>query len=106
MSVTIRIEQFAETPPPISGNRPELTDLNALRAYRIAHDADWLTCIVGQTRVHIEYGIQGVSHVYHAIDWEPPAPLSPDERRKRLALVQRIIDSFDLLAPDGDVAPL
>ncbi len=104
MSLTIRIEQFAETPPPITGDLPEPTDLKTLRAYRIAHDSDWLTCIVGYARVHIQYEIQGVSGVYHAVDWEPPAALSPDERRRRLALVQRIIDSFDLFAPDGDLA--
>jgi hypothetical protein len=104
MSVTIRIEQFAKAPPPITRDHPEPTDLNALRAYRIAHDSDWLTCIVGYARIHIQYEIQGVAGAYHAMDWEPPAPLSPDERRGRLALVQRIIDSFDALAPDGDVA--
>lgn len=99
--MTIRIEQYAETPPPMKGSQ-EPTDLQYLRTYRIIHGSDWLTCVVGHLRIHIEYQIQGISHphAYRPMGWEPPAPLSQDEQRRRLAIVQRIIASFALL-PSG-----
>lgn len=98
--MTIRIEQYAETPPLISKGLPESADVQYLRTYHVAHESDWLTCVVGHIHIHIEYRIQDipVSSPYKSMEWEPPAPLSPDEQRKRLALVKRIIASFDLLA--------
>ena len=99
MSVSIRVEQYAETPPPIFKDRPEPTDGGFFRSYCVADDSDWLSCVVGHVRVHIQYEIQGVSRAYHPLGWEPPAPLLPDELQRRLALVQRIIHSFDWLAP-------
>lgn len=99
MSMTIRLEAFTEPPPPISRDLPEPSDLGYLRSYRITHDKDWLQCTVGHLRVHIQYELQRVSRTYHPLGWEPPAPLSPDERQRRLSLIQRIIGSFELLAP-------
>lgn len=99
MGVTIRIEQFDDTPPPIFGDIQEPTDLGFLRTHRVMHDSDWLTGIVDQLRVHIQYSIQSLSRKYHPEGWEPPAPLSPDEQHRRRALIQRIINSFDLLVP-------
>lgn len=100
-SVTIRIEEYAETPPPIARDHPELTTLSALRAYRVTHDTDWLICTVGNLRAHIEYEIQGVSGAYHPAGWELPPALSTGERHRRLALVQHIIVSLDLLPNPG-----
>jgi len=97
-SVTIRIEQFDGTLPPIFGDIPEPTDVSFLRTRRATHDSDWLTCILGHARIHIQYAIQHMSHAYHHEDWQPPASLSPDEQHRRRAFVQRIINSFDLLA--------
>lgn len=102
MSMTIRLEAFTEPPPPISWDSPEPSDLSYFRSYRITHDGDWLHCSVGHVRVHIQYEIHRVSRTYPPLGWEPPAPLSPDERQRRLALIQRIIGSFDLLAPSGE----
>jgi hypothetical protein len=99
VSVSIRIERYAEAPPPDRKGPPDPTDVGYFRRYRISHDADWLRCTVGHLRVNIQYEIQSVSGAYHSADWEPPAPLSLDERQERLRLVQRIIDSFELLAP-------
>jgi hypothetical protein len=97
MSVTIRIEQFNETPPPIFWDMPEPTDLGFLRTYRVIYDSDWLSGIVGHLRVHVQYGIQRVSRKYHPEGWQLPAPLSLGEQHRRRALVQRIINSFELL---------
>lgn len=97
MSVTIRVEQFDDTPPPIFGDIPEPTNLDFLRAYRVMYDSDWLAGTVGYMRVHVEYVIQSVSRKYHREGWEAPAPLSLDEQHRRWARVQRIINSFDLL---------
>lgn len=95
--VTIRIEQFDDTPPPIFGDIQEPTDLSFLRTHRVTYDSDWLTGIVGHVRVHVQYAIQRVSRKYHPEDWQPPAPLSSDEQHRRRALVQHIINSFELL---------
>ena len=95
--MTIRVEQFDETPPPIFGDIQEPTDLDFLHTYRVKHDSDWLTVVVGHLRIHVQYGIQSVSRKYHSEDWQPPAPLSSDEQHRRWALVQRIINSFELL---------
>jgi hypothetical protein len=97
MGMAIRVEQFDDTPPPIFGDIQEPTDLDFLRTYRVIHDSDWLSGIEGHLRVHVQYLIQGVSHKYHSEGWEPPAPLSLGEQHRRWALVQRIINSFDLL---------
>ena len=98
LSVSIRIERYAEAPPPILKGSPDPTDVGYFRRYRISDDADWLTCAVGHLRVNITYEIQGVSRAYHPAGWEAPAPLSPDEQQQRLLVVQHIIDSLELLA--------
>lgn len=98
--VTIRVEQYGETPPPITKDFPEPTSLRFLRAYRVAPDAEWLTCVVGHVRVQFQYAIQGVATAYVPAGRTSPAALSPEERERRLALVQHIIDSFDLFAFD------
>jgi hypothetical protein len=98
LSVSIRIEQYAEAPPPVLKGPPDPTDVGYFRHYRVSHDTEWLRCAVGHLRVNIQYEIQAVSRAYHPADWKPPAPLSPDERQERLLLVQRLIDSFELLA--------
>ena len=97
MGLTIRIEQFDDTPPPIFGDMQEPTDLSFLRTHHVMHDGDWLTVVVGHVRVHIQYAIQSLSLKYHPDGWDPPAPLSSDEQHRRRALVQRIINSFELL---------
>jgi hypothetical protein len=99
MSVSIRIERYTAIPPPITKDVVEPTGLDFLHIYRVVHGADWLSCIVGSLRIQIQYEIQGISRAYHDEDWEPPPPLSPGERHERLALIQRIIDSFELLTP-------
>jgi hypothetical protein len=96
--VWISIERYAETPPPVLRGSADPTDVESLRRYRLSQDVDWRTCAVGHLRVHIQYEIQGLSPAYHPAGWEAPAPLSPDERQERLLVVQRIIDSFELLA--------
>ena len=40
---------------------PDPTNVGSFRHYRISHDRDWLTCVVGHLRVHIQYEIQAVS---------------------------------------------
>jgi hypothetical protein len=60
-----------------------------------------LAGVAGHLRVHFQYDIQRLSHAYHAADWEPPALLSPGEVQERLVVVQRILDSFELLATDS-----
>ncbi|MGZ3675538.1 MAG: hypothetical protein ACXVCO_14630 [Ktedonobacterales bacterium] len=96
IGMTIRIDQYAETPPSIKGLQ-DPTDLAYIRTYRVVHDGGWLVVTVGHLRIDIQYQIQHMSHAYRPMGWEPPAPLSPDEQHKRLALIQRIIASFDLL---------
>jgi hypothetical protein len=96
--VSIRIDQYAEAPPPFLKGSPEPADVEYFRRYRIAQDGDWLMCLVGHWRVHISYEIQAVSGAYHSVGWEPPAPLSPEERQERLFVVQRTIESFELLS--------
>lgn len=98
LSMSIGIERYAEVPPPVLTGPPDPTDVGYFRRYRLSHDADRLTCAVGHLRVHISYEIQGLSHAYHPAGWEPPAPLSSDERQERLLVVGRIIDAFELLA--------
>lgn len=97
MGVTIRIEQFDDAPPPIFREILEPTDLGFLRTHHVMHDGDWLTVVVGHLRVHVRYAIQSLSRKYHPDGWDPPAPLSSDEQHRRRALVQRIINSFELL---------
>jgi hypothetical protein len=97
MGMSIRIEQFDDTPPPIFGDIHEPTDLSFLRTHCVTHNSDWLTGIAGHLRVHVQYGIQSGSRKYTSEDWQPPALLSSDEQHRRRALVQRIINSFELL---------
>lgn len=100
IAVGIRIEQFTETPPTMKGDVPHLPSFEALRAYRILHDSDWLTCVEKPLRIHIQYGIQYLIPGHRPSGWEASPPLAAEERQQRLWAMERILKSLELLTPD------
>lgn len=97
MGVTIRIEQFDELPPPEKEQELPSPTFETMRRYRVQYESDWLTCQTGRIRLNFQYSIRSLRRVYRSLGWEPPPPLTPDEERARLALVQRILGSLRLL---------
>lgn len=100
--VTVRVDQYADTPSNISKGRlpSEPSDPGFIGRYRLAHPCDNVMIATGHMRVWVQYDVARVPSHYRSFADAVPPPLTADEQRDRLAVIQRIVASFELLA-DG-----